>query len=112
MAKQKFIRQMDITKTPVDVRAFGRNLVATNAAPRINRDTNERTGTDYEIVCIDYDFEKIKVAVDGPQTISDEMLAKGHTQVTLTNLRASLYNINSHVVLSIKADQINPVKQS
>jgi len=110
MPNKNFIPQIAIEKTPVKTAAFGRNFVVTAAVPHMNRDTGERIGTDYEVVCIDYDFEKIKVVVDGPQTIPDDVLAKGHPRVAIDGLSASIYHIGTAVGLSIKANGISVVK--
>lgn len=109
-SKKTFIPQLSVEKTPVNTRAFGHNFVLTAALPHVKHDTGERTGTDYEIVCVDYDFEKVKVVVDGPQTIPDDVVAKGHPRVAIDGMTASVYHIGTSVGLSIKANAISIVK--
>ena len=111
MSKYKFIKQMDVTRTPVDVRRLGKNFVLTNMVPRVNRENEEVVGYEYEIVCIDYDFEKIKVVINGTEPmIPESSIASGHPRVTFEGLKATIYNVAGNVGLSIKADKINLVK--
>lgn len=64
-------------------------------------------GTTYEVALPALQFEKIRVRVEGDQTIDDSVLEnKDFTTVTFKNLVAHFYFINNTVGVKAEADEI------
>ncbi len=94
----------------LDVRDFGKVFILTDIRPSYLYQhgirTDERIGTTYEVAVPALGFEKIRVRVDGEQTIPDEVIEnKDYQNVKFDNLEAHFYFVNNQTGVTATASQ-------
>ncbi len=94
---------------------FGRLFYLTNITPLFKfengKATNERIGTKYEVALFEKKLEKIIIKVEGPQTLSDDLLIKKEMiKVVPEELEAYFYLRDGRPQISAKAKALKVVQ--
>lgn len=104
---------LNIRNLRIDPASLGKEMLLVDIAPRYEyregRRTDNLTGYSYVVALPAHDLEKISVRIDGHQLLEKP---EGFIEVTFTGLTISAYEKDGHVLFSVSASSIAPVKKS